>query len=145
MPAAAGDHVPDIDIIDVPDIDINIEQIPGGGIPGNGEKGGVAVPGNHYLCYNVEPHEKFRPVDVELADQFMEWETTVVRPERVCTPVRKNKSKVYDEKIHLVCYRIEKGRPANRRVEMANQRGKQQRFTVVEPTTLCVPSYKKVL
>lgn len=103
------------------------------------------VPGNHFLCYKVEPHEKFKPVDVKLADQFMEWGTAVVRVERVCTPVRKNNSKVYwGKKIHLVCYLIKPGKQAGRVVAMRNQFGKQ-RFTVLQPTTLCVPSYKKLL
>lgn len=102
------------------------------------------VPGEHYLCYNGEYSGTFKPVNVKLADQFMTWGTAVVRVERVCTPVSKNGSGIFDKRIHLVCYNIKPGKPAGRIVEMANQLG-QQRFSVGKPTMLCVPSYKKVI
>jgi hypothetical protein len=107
---------------------------------------GTNVPGTHYLCYSVDPHGKFSPVVAILADQFPpRFKTKVVRPVSVCTPVSKNNSQIYDKRIHLVCYQIrprKKVESKYRTVDMFNQFG-QQRFTVVETTTLCVPSYKK--
>ena len=102
--------------------------------------------GDHYVCYDVTPEQKFRPVDVTLKDQFQSWGASVVIAQSVCTPVSKNGSPVDNERLHMVCYRIESAqdKAVDRIVEMTNQFGKS-RYRVDKATTLCVPSYKRVL
>jgi hypothetical protein len=65
-----------------------------------------------------------------------------MRPVFLCNPVQKNNQEIKDEKTHLVCFQLGPQRPANKRVIVQNQFGKQQ-FRVGDPQLLCVPSLKE--
>jgi hypothetical protein len=94
----------------------------------------------HYLCYRIAG--PFRPIPIKWKDQFATGEARVMRPVFLCNPVQKNNQEIKDEKTHLVCFQLGPQRPANKRVIVQNQFGKQQ-FRVGDPQLLCVPSLKE--
>jgi hypothetical protein len=105
-----------------------------------------AMQGDHYVCYDVIPETKSRPVDVTLEDQFQKLGTSVARVVSICAPASNNGAPVRNEKLHMVCYEIEnrQAKPVDRLVKMTNQFGKL-RYRIKQAATLCVPSFKKVL
>ena len=98
----------------------------------------------HYQCYTISSATGFTPRSVTLRDQFGFRTVNVLRPALLCTPVSKNQGLLADRVSHLVCYVIQNGQTANKRVETTNQLGKMQ-FTVQTANWLCVPSLKRVL
>jgi hypothetical protein len=96
----------------------------------------------HYLCYRITG--QIRPIPIKWKDQFATGEARVMRPVFLCNPVQKNNQEIKDQKTHLVCYQLNPQKPANKRVVVQNQFGKQQ-FRVADPQLLCVPSLKEVV
>ena len=94
----------------------------------------------HYLCYRIAG--ALRPVPIKWKDQFATGEARVMRPNFLCNPVQKNNQEIKDEKTHLVCYQLNSQRPANKRVIVQNQFGKQE-LRVANPQLICVPSLKE--
>lgn len=104
----------------------------------------ITIPANHYLCYNVEKPWK---ADVMLRDQFGAFKFHVMYITRLCNPVEKQYnrtvSKIYDPRLHYVCYRGE-AKGTSRNVMVYNQFGSTT-LRANGPTELCLPSYKKEL
>lgn len=103
----------------------------------------VGIDPEHYQCYSIT-QTPFQQRLVTLRDQFGVRRVNVIRPVLLCTPVSKNGALLADKESHLVCYQIQNGQTANKRVETTNQFGKHQ-FTVLTANLLCVPSLKRVL
>ena len=107
------------------------------------------VPGEHYLCYRIDPHGPFEPVPVSLADQFANYEGAVIRPVQLCNPVDKNGEGIVDPDVHLVCYEVNAdplGRvPRSIDVVTSNQFVEQSMTAVIPPVVLCVPSKKEII
>ena len=99
---------------------------------------------DHYHCYRVSPVTRFRPQRVQLADQFGVSRAVVVREQMLCAPVEKNNESIRNKEDHLVCYVVQGGRNAGKRVEVVNQFGRAV-LQVGGTVTFCVPSFKKVL
>ena len=107
------------------------------------------VKGEHYLCYQIDPHGGFREVPVEMKDQFAAYQGVVIRPVQLCNPVDKNGEGILNPEVHLVCYEI-KADPmgsAPRAVDVAtqNQFTEQGMTAVLPPRMLCVPSLKRIM
>ncbi|SMX28029.1 hypothetical protein TRP8649_02141 [Pelagimonas phthalicica] len=105
--------------------------------------------GEHYLCYNIDPHGGFKEIPVELKDQFAGYKGLVIRPVSLCNPVDKNGEGIREPEVHLVCYEI-KAEPVTKTkpaidVMTANQFREQSMTAVLPPHTLCVPSKKEHL
>ena len=98
----------------------------------------------HYQCYTIAQPTTFSPRNVTLRDQFGFRTVNVLRPALLCTPVSKNGALLADKVSHLVCYVIQNGQTANKRVEIRNQFGTAQ-FNVQTGNWLCVPSLKRVV
>ena len=101
----------------------------------------------HFSCYKIDPHGKFKPRDVRLEDQFARYAAHVVRPVMLCNPVDKNGEGIRDKERHLVCYEI-KADPAGKApkavdVVTENQFQEQGMTAVLPPDILCVPSKKR--
>ena len=109
-------------------------------------------PIEHFKCYRVElsEHEKLKPIQVLLEDQFEQPKLFDVRkPKRLCNPVSKDDEGIRNEDDHLLCYelRLARGEPRHKRVRgihINNQFGPLELDTVRE-RELCVPSVKEVL
>jgi hypothetical protein len=99
---------------------------------------------DHYACYKVTPAQPFRSRRVKLQDQFGSGEAAVVRAVFLCAPVSKNGGEVANKQDHLICYMVESGKKANRRVETEDQFGKAF-LSVAGLAQLCVPALKKEL
>lgn len=48
---------------------------------------------DHFLCYRVLDHERFRPREVETEDQFGSTKLRVLQPELLCVPASKTELK----------------------------------------------------
>jgi len=68
----------------------------------------------------------------------------VVRELFLCAPVSKNGGEVINKQDHLLCYVLEGGKNAGKKVEITNQFGKFV-LAIGGTNQLCVPSLKKVL
>jgi hypothetical protein len=99
---------------------------------------------DHYACYRLSPVSKFKTQKVKLTDQFGSSTAAVVREQFLCAPVSKNGGDLINKQDHLVCYVIEGGKNAGKRVEVVNQFGKAV-LQVGGTVQLCVPSLKTVL
>jgi hypothetical protein len=99
---------------------------------------------DHYACYKVTPAQPFRLRRVKLEDQFGRGEAVVVRAQFLCAPVSKNGIDVANKQDHLICYLVDSGKKANRKVETIDQFGKSI-LTVTSIAQLCVPALKKLL
>ena len=71
-------------------------------------------------------------VDLRNGEQFL------------CTPVSKDGGEVANKQDHLVCYIVEGGKNAGKKVEITNQFGKAI-LSIGGTVQLCVPSIKKLL
>lgn len=105
--------------------------------------------GEHYLCYDIDPHGGFDARGVKLKDQFTGYEGKVVRPVTLCNPVDKNGEGIINPEIHLVCYEIRAkpvtDGPPTVDVLTSNQFAKQSMTAIIPPRILCVPSKKEHL
>jgi len=99
---------------------------------------------DHYACYKVTPAQPFRQRRVKLEDQFGRGEAVVVRAQFLCAPVSKNGIDIANKQDHLICYLVDSGKKANKKVETIDQFGKAI-LTVTSMAQLCVPALKKVL
>ena len=99
---------------------------------------------DHYACYKVTPAGPFRQQRVKLEDQFGRGEAVVVRAVFLCAPVLKNGGELANKQDHLICYLVDSGKKANKKVETEDQFGKAI-LTVTGIAQLCVPALKKVL
>jgi hypothetical protein len=98
---------------------------------------------DHFRCYVVTPVDVSK--SVKLKDQFGATATRTLRLVELCTPVSKNGGQVRRPKAHLVCYSIKDANAfASRNVRVRNQFGLAT-VQAVRPSTLCLPSFKKVL
>lgn len=98
---------------------------------------------NHYLCYDVEPYEIAK--GVQLKDQFQSKSFEVVRARYLCNPAEKiHSGKTYpivDNENHLMCYEIIPHNLVNRQVLTHNQFGIKS-LKAVQTEELCVPTVK---
>lgn len=96
---------------------------------------------DHFECYSVSG--RFRPLDVQLRDQFGAEHVRVLRAVRICNPAQKNGVPIQHPIQHLECYEIKDlgGRFKSRLVRVRDQFGIEV-LAVVRPRTLCVPSLK---
>jgi hypothetical protein len=99
---------------------------------------------DHYQCYRVSPVTRFRARKVKLVDQFGRGEAAIIREQMLCAPVEKNNEDMLNKQDHLVCYVVQGGKDARKKVEVVNQFGKAV-LQVGGTVTVCVPSLKKVL
>jgi hypothetical protein len=99
---------------------------------------------DHYHCYRLSPVTKFKQQKVKLADQFGVSTAVLLREAFLCTPVEKNGEPIKDKDDHLLCYIVEGGKNAGKKVETVNQFGKAI-LQVGGTVQVCVPSLKKVL
>ena len=99
---------------------------------------------DHYACYKVTSARPFRQQRVKLEDQFGRGEAVVVRAVFLCAPVSKNGGDLANKQDHLICYMVDSGKKANRKVETVDQFGKAI-LTVTGMAQLCVPALKQVL
>jgi len=115
------------------------------------EKDGVqSVPNlNRFKCYRVvqEPHARFIPRIVTLADQFETRSTTVEKPHLFCNPVDANGQGIDDPENHLTCYRIPAPldfvpRDVSVEDEFTVQQVRAFRGTCRKVALLCEPSLK---
>jgi hypothetical protein len=99
----------------------------------------------HFLCYSIKPSGHFQPRVVKVRDQFKQLRgTTVLGPELLCNWARKNGSRVFDRRRHLLCYTTRSGQSfAARQVVVTNQ-FKSVRLAVVKPNSLCLPTGKSL-
>jgi hypothetical protein len=99
---------------------------------------------DHYACYKVAQASRFALRRVKLEDQFGRGEAVVVRAVFLCAPVSKNGIDLINKQDHLVCYLVDSGKKANRKVETTDQFGKAT-LTLTSIAQLCLPALKKVL
>jgi hypothetical protein len=99
---------------------------------------------DHYECYRLSPVTKFKQQKVKLTDQFGTSSAAAIREQFLCAPVSKNGGEVVNKQDHLVCYVVEGGKNAGKKVEIVNQFGKAV-LQLGGTVQLCVPSLKKVL
>src|SRR5215475_549426 len=71
---------------------------------------------DHYACYRLSPATRFKAQKVKLADQFGESTAGVVREQFLCAPTSKNGGDVINKQDHLVCYVIQGGKNAGKKV-----------------------------
>jgi hypothetical protein len=104
-----------------------------------------AVPGklDHYLCYKISPARPFERRDgVKVVDQFGGAGDSVLAPQTLCAPTRKNGSALIQPRVHLLCYGVKsgvRGRPATFRTQYGVLRS-----TIGTRNQLCVPSLKRL-
>ena len=96
---------------------------------------------DHFQCYDLR-RAPFKARRARLRDQFGTARVTVVRPIRLCNPVRKNNEASAHPVRHLVCYSLRSPNVRRRNVHVRNQFGRKQRVKVIRRTQLCVPSLK---
>ncbi len=99
---------------------------------------------DHYACYKVVQATRFASRRVKLEDQFGRGEAVVVRAVFLCAPVSKNGIDLANKQDHLVCYLLDSGKKANRKVETEDQFGKAI-LSLAGIAQLCVPALKKHL
>jgi hypothetical protein len=99
---------------------------------------------DHYECYRLSPLKPFKAQKVKLTDQFGSSVAGVIREQFLCAPVSKNGGEVINKQDHLVCYVVQGGKNAGKKVEIINQFGKAI-LQLGGTVQLCVPSLKKVL
>jgi hypothetical protein len=99
---------------------------------------------DHYQCYRLSPVTKFKQQKVKLTDQFGTSTAVVVREQFLCAPVEKDGGEIINKQDHLVCYIVDGGKNAGKKVEIVNQFGKAV-LQVGGTVQICVPSLKKVL
>ena len=99
---------------------------------------------DHYACYRLSAAKPFKAQKVKLTDQFGSSVAGVIREQFLCAPVSKNGGEIINKQDHLVCYVVEGGKNAGKKVEITNQFGKAI-LTIGGTVQLCVPSLKKVL
>jgi uncharacterized membrane protein len=118
-----------------------------------------AAPGNpweleldHFLCYGVRAGSRdFDPIEVSLADQFQTSKRLLNEPQSLCNPVDKNGGGILGPATHLTCYQVKPldGEPrlqaSKQDVLVSDQSDAEQRFTVKEPKSVCVPSRKELV
>lgn len=100
---------------------------------------------DHYECYRVRPLSTHKKPQVSLVDQFWRTKAVVLSVFSLCNPVSKNRSRIVNKTDHLVCYRIRTDGFRPRKVVVSNQFDKARRLEATAPTTLCLPSLKRVL
>jgi hypothetical protein len=121
------------------------------------EKDGVPSPLslNHFKCYKAKPTKgspKWVEQLVDVADQFEDKVTRVMKPSLLCNPVDKNGEGIPCEGNHLLCYRIKDAAgqmPFQRRtVDVLDQFGlpevKVLRGDCRSTAYFCVPSTKRI-
>jgi hypothetical protein len=78
---------------------------------------------------------------VDLVDQFVQSQPTVLKTIRFCNPADKNDEGIRDPTAHLACYKIREFGFQRRMVRVTNQFGVQT-LIVTRPETLCLPAEK---
>ncbi len=121
------------------------------------EKDGVPSPLNlnHFKCYKVKPTKgspQWIEQQVDVADQFEDKLTRLIKPAFLCNPVDKNGEGIPCEENHLVCYRIKDAGGQvtfqRRTVDILDQFGlpdlKAIRGDCRKASHFCVPSTKRI-
>lgn len=107
-------------------------------------------PLSHFKCYRIQTRQPFQTRQVRLVDQFESQQARALAPTTVCNPVekitRKNrkttKTKIINQRAHLVAYPIKRQRPFRRRVvRITNQFGTQD-LNVVRRESILLPTHK---
>jgi hypothetical protein len=115
-----------------------------GGEPAHAQRNPPGIKLDHYACYKGTPARPFRSQRVKLEDQFGRGEAIVVRAQFLCAPVSKNGIDLFNKQDHLICYLVDSGKKANRRVATHDQFG-ESILSVAGLAQLCVPALKKHL
>jgi hypothetical protein len=101
---------------------------------------GIGV--DHFKCYRAKQRGlPFHPRTISLSGPFGAERVLVVRPDRLCTPVRKNGSPVHHPKSHLTCYRVRPQGHHGRRVFATDQFG-GHKLRLTRTARLCLPTAK---
>ena len=97
---------------------------------------------DHFRCYPVRG-SSFARRTVDFRDQFGKGRVRLVRPARLCAPVRKGKTPSLHPVQHLICYRVEvvSGPVGARLVRVRNQFRKTPVFATTR-RSMCVPTLK---
>ena len=99
----------------------------------------------HFACYTVNL-DGFDETEFEFSNQFGRGRGTITAPDILCAPARKNTESIQNRKSHLMCYQLRfDGEFEKLRVSIKNQWGSDQRFTVLDPRTMCLPAAKSRL
>jgi cysteine-rich repeat protein len=102
---------------------------------------------DHFQCYQsriAKGAPLFAPRTVTLTDSVSTTDLKIVKPTNLCTPVKVNDGDLFDQTAHLTCYQL-KSAPGQQQgtaqqIRVANQFGGDQRLTVLQLQSLCVPS-----
>jgi hypothetical protein len=97
----------------------------------------------HFLCYSVGQHSRFKPRDVQLRDQFKARKARITGTSDFCNPARKNSEPFVNKVDHTRCYATT-GASVNRKVKLRNQFGPFE-GVVTSPRRLCLPSKKQIV
>jgi hypothetical protein len=97
----------------------------------------------HFVCYSVGAHSKFKSRTVKLTDQFSARKAKITGTAEFCNPTRKNSELFVNKVDHARCYATE-GPSVNRKVKLRNQFGPFE-GVVTTPSRLCLPSKKQVV
>jgi cysteine-rich repeat protein len=102
---------------------------------------------DHFKCYQsriAKGAPLFAPRTVTLTDSVSTTDLKIVKPTNLCTPVKVDDGGVFDPTAHLTCYQLKSApgrqQEATQQVRVANQFGGDQRLTVLQLQSLCVPS-----
>jgi hypothetical protein len=96
----------------------------------------------HFLCYSVGRHSKFKPRDVQLRDQFTARKARITGTSDFCNPARKGSEPFMNKVDHTRCYAT-RGASVNRKVKLRNQFGPFE-GVVTTPRRLCLPTKKQI-
>ncbi len=104
-----------------------------------------AVVFSHFECYQAAFKGKYSGANVELTDQFQQYQTGIGQPELFCTPVTKKvisgpNLHVPRPADHLTCYSMQGPNP-NQSRPFVNQ-FERGTVTVGQPIMLCLPTNK---
>jgi hypothetical protein len=99
---------------------------------------------DHYKCYNASGNAVNRTVN--LKDQFLSENTTVLRPVLFCNPVKKSHGTItvgiLNPDVHLTCYATSTSQFSGTSINIRNQFVTLSGLPVRQPDLLCVPSLK---
>ncbi len=100
---------------------------------------------SHFECYAAKFQGQFGGANVELTDQFQQFQTGVGAPQLFCTPVTKKvvsgpNMRVPAPADHLTCYPIQG--PSIQQTRAFRNQFEKGNVTVGTPNMLCLPTHK---
>lgn len=118
---------------------------PAGTVAEGHDKGEMGPGSNHFKCYQILDWTEWKPIKVELKDQFGTSIAVAVEPRLLCNPVDKNGEGIPAPESHLVCYEIQddpQGPTERVKEVMIGNQFQQGPLWVGSASLLCVPSDK---